>query len=313
MGSLQLSFESIAPIFLMMLLGYVLKSIKLADKKSFDTMNRLVFKVFLPILLFYNIYKTEAAQVFDGKLIAFAVAGVLCVFLLGSFAVLALTKDNAKRGVMLQGFFRSNYSILGVPLVSYICGDGAGGLTSLMVAVVVPMFNVLAVISLERFREGNIDIKKLIKGIVTNPLIIGCLAGILCFGLRITLPVFVEKAVSDISKIATPLAIIILGASFTFSSMKGYVREILIVVSVRLLLVPFIMLTAAVLLGFSGEALACLMVVFGSPVAVSSFAMAQQMGGDEKLAAQLVVVSSAACLVTLFFWIFVLSSLGLFG
>ena len=89
MGSLQLSFESIAPIFLMMLLGYVLKSIKLADKKSFDTMNRLVFKVFLPILLFYNIYKTETAQVFDGKLIAFAVAGVLCVFLIGSFAVLA--------------------------------------------------------------------------------------------------------------------------------------------------------------------------------------------------------------------------------
>ena len=221
MESLKLSFDSVAPIFLLMLLGYVIKSLKLADKKSFDAMNKLVFKVFLPVLLFYNIYKTESSEIFNPKLIAFVVTGVFCVFLLGYLSVLKLTKDNSKRGVMLQGFFRSNFAILGVPLVNYICGDTASGLASLMVAVVVPTFNVLAVISLECFRDRSINIKKLTYGIITNPLIIGCLAGIVFFACNITLPSVLEKSVSDISKIATPLAIIILGASFTFSSIKG--------------------------------------------------------------------------------------------
>jgi len=312
MESLKLSFEAVTPIFLLMLLGYVLKNIKVVDKKCFDGMNKLVFKVFLPTLLFYNIYNTQNPEVFNSKLVVFTIVGVLVVFFVGYVSVLHLTKDNSRRGVMLQGFFRSNYAILGIPLVNYVCGEKASGLVSLMVAVVVPLFNVLAVVSLERFRDGNINVAKLLKGVITNPLIIGCVLGAVFFGFGITLPSVLEKTVSDISKIATPLAIIVLGASFTFSSIKGYVKELVITVSARLVIVPLVMLSIAAALGFKGEALACLMVVFGSPVAVSSFSMAKQMDGDENLAAQVVVVSSAACLLTLFAWIFALSSLGLF-
>lgn len=300
------------PIFLPMLLGYLLKRLNFADKASFDAMNKLVFKAFLPILLFYNIYQTKLTRVLDLRLTAFIVIGVLCVFVIGNFVVLVLTKDNAKRGVMLQGFFRSNFAILGIPLVNYVCGENMIGLTSLMVAVVVPLFNILAVITLERFRSRKIHVRNLLKGIATNPLVIGCAIGasFLVFGIR--LPSFLEKAVSDVSKIASPLSIVVLGASFTFSSVKGYLREILITVSARLIIVPLLLLSIAALLDFRGEALACLMAVFGSPIAVSSFAMAQQMGGDEKLAAQSVVISSVFCLFTLFGWIFVLSALQLF-
>lgn len=312
MESLKLSFESICPIFLLMLLGYVLKNLKMASKENFDAINKLVFKAFLPVLLFYNIYKTDLGQVLDLKLIGFTVTGIICVFIIGYFAVLFLTKDNAKRGVMFQGFFRSNFAILGLPLVKYVCGEEAGGLASLMVAIIVPLFNILAVIALERFRDGIVHFKPLIKGIATNPLVIGCAVGVLFLITGIKLPSVLEEAVSDISGIASPLAMVVLGASFTFSSLKGYLREIIITVSARLVIVPLVMLTIAVLLGFRGEALACLMIAFGSPVAVSSFAMAQQMGGDERLAAQVVVISSAACLVTLFGWIFVLDTLHLF-
>ncbi len=312
MESLLLSFNSVTPVFLLMLTGYILKGLKITDKKGFDTVNKLVFKVFLPTLLFYNIYKTESSEVFNPKLIAFTFVGTLIVFVLGYASVFVLTKDNSKRGVMLQGFFRSNYAILGLPLVEYICRDKTSGLSSLMVAVIVPLFNVLAVISLERFRDGKLNIKKMIKGIITNPLIIGCLLGLLFFAVNLNLPSVVEKAVSDISKIASPLAIIVLGASFTFSSLAGCVKELITVVSTRLIIVPAIAIFFAVLLGFTGEALACVLIAFGAPVAVSSFSMAQQMGGDENLAAQVVVVSSAACLITLFGWIFLLGTLGLF-
>ena len=312
MESLKLSFESVTPIFLLMALGYVLRCLKVADKQTFNAINKLVFKVFLPVLLFKNVYETDIGKVLDFKFIAFIIIGVICVFVAGYFAVLLLTKENSRRGVMLQGFFRSNFAILGLPLIKYICGEESGGLAALTVAIIVPVFNVLAVIALESFRNGKIKFKPLLKGIITNPLIIGCVIGLLFVATGVKLPLILEDAVGNVSKIASPLAMIVLGASFTFSSLKGYVRDVSITVAVRLVILPLIMLTIAVLMGFKGEALACLMVAFGSPVAVSSFAMAQQMGGDEKLAAQIVVISSAFCLVTLFGWIFVLDTLKLF-
>lgn len=314
MESIKLSFEAVMPIFILMLIGYLIKRTKLADKKSLDVMNKLVFKIFLPVLLFYNIYSTQTADVFDVKLIAFTVVGILFIFILGYVSVLFLTKDNARRGVMLQGFFRANFAILGIPLVSYICGNKTSGIASLMVAVVIPMFSILAVITLERFRKGNIklDVLKLLKGVITNPLIIGCVIGIIFFIFNIKLPALMEKSVKDISSVATPLSIIVLGSVFEFSDIKGYFRENAIVVATRLVIVPLIIIPVAVWLGFFGEALACLLVVFASPVSVSSFAMAQQMDGDQTLAAQVIVLSSAFCLVTLFLWIFALSSLGLF-
>ena len=297
-----------------MFLGYLLKTLKVADKKGFNTINKLVFKIFLPVLLFYNIYKTDVGNVFDIKLIGFSAVGIILIFTVGYFIAIICTKDNSKRGVMLQGFFRSNFAILGVPIVGYICGEESGGLASMMVAVVVPIFNVLAVIALERFNgaKNKVDYTRLLKGIITNPLIIGCLFGIVFFLLGIKLPSILEKSVKDVSNIATPLSIIVLGSEFEFSAVKGFLKELLITVGARLIIVPLIMLGAAVMLGFSGEALACILVTFGSPVAISSFAMAQQMGGNEQLAAQIVVLSSALCLITLFCWIFLLSYLNLF-
>jgi len=153
---------------------------------------------------------------------------------------------------------------------------------------------------------------KLLKGVITNPLIIGCVTGLIFFAFDIELPSIIEKSVKNVSSIATPLAIIVLGSVFEFSGIKKCVRETIIVVLTRIVIVPLIMLPIAVMLGFTGESLACLLVIFGSPIAVSSFSMAQQMDGDETLAVQVIAISTALCLVTLFLWIFVLSSFGLF-
>ena len=314
MDSIKLSFEAVMPIFILMVLGYFIKKIKLADKKSLGVMNKLIFKIFLPVLLFNNIYKTQSMEIFDIKLVVFTVVAVLIIFTLGYFAVMFLTDDNKKRGVMLQGFFRANYAILGVPLVGYICGDKTSGLASMMIAVVIPVFNILAVVALERFREGNtrLNILTLLKGIITNPLIIGCIIGLLFFAFDIKLPVVIEKSIKDIASIATPLAIIVLGSEFEFCDIKGYFKENVIVVLAKLVIVPLMVIPAAVWLGFSGEALACILVVFAAPVAVSSFAMSKEMGGDEALSVQMIALTSAFCLITFFLWIFALSYLGLF-
>lgn len=313
MESLKLSFEAIFPIFMLMLVGYVLKLLKITDKKGFDAVNTLVFKVFLPVLLFENIYKTNSRQMFDLKLTVFIIVGVTAIFIAGYFIVPHLDGDNTKRSVMLQSFFRANYAILGIPLVGYICGENAGGTASLMVALIVPLFNAFAVLCFEIFRgNGFSGFGRTFAGVIKNPLIIGCAIGIVFFAFGIKLPPLIEKSVNDIAKIATPLSIIVLGAGFTFSSTKGYASPLIITVVTKLIIVPVIMLCPAILLGFRGEALACLLITFGAPVAVSSFSMAQQMGGDEKLAAQIIVISSVLCLFTLFGWIFALNYAGLF-
>lgn len=314
MESLILSTNAIVPIFIMMLVGYVIKRSGLATKSVLDGMNSLVFKVFLPTLLFYNIYSTDSIENFNWKILVFTVLSVVAVFIIGGIFTLAISQENEKRSVMLQGIFRSNFAILGIPLINSICGDKVSGLTYLMVAIVVPLFNILAVLSFLIFgKNGNaFNLKSFIKGLVTNPLIIGCMLGLLFYGLNLQLPFVLEKAVADISKIATPLSIVILGAEFTLPALKNYRKEIFFTVAARLILVPILIVVAAVICGFRGEALACMLIVGGAPVAVSSYSTAKALGGNGELAAQIVVVSSALCILTLFGWIYLLSSLGLF-
>ncbi|MDY2735023.1 AEC family transporter [Intestinibacter sp.] len=311
MENLILSFNVVAPLFFMMVLGYFLKYIKMYDQHTLDIMNKVVFKVFLPVLLFYNVYTTDLGEAFDVKLILYAASGVIILFLLLLLIVPRLEKENSKRGVLIQGVFRSNFVIFGIPVATSIYGEGNVGTTAMLIATIVPLFNVLAVISLEIFRDSQINVKKIAKGVITNPLIIGAVIGIIFLLIGIQLPTSVLSTVKDISKIATPLGLILLGASFSFSDIKKYLNETIIIVIVKLILVPSIMVPLSVYLGFRGIALLTLTIIYGAPTGVSTFQMAKQMDGDSDLAAQLIVFTSFFCIITMFIWIYILKSMAL--
>lgn len=300
-----LSFNVVVPLFLMLVLGYSLKQIRVYDEHTISGMNQLVFKVFLPLLLFINIYQTDVAGVFDLKLMLVAVLGVLGSFFMTWLIIAWIEKDNRKRGVLIQGIFRSNFVIFGIPVTTSLFGGEATGAAALLVAVIVPIFNMLSVVILEIYRGSRINVPKILKGILTNPLIIGSVIGLLCLWLHIKIPLVLEKTISDLSKVTTPLALVILGGSFTFSSMKGNVKQIAIGVLGKLVIVPVICLSFALLIGIRGVGLAILMSIFASPTAVSSFSMAKQMDGDADLAGHLVVLGSMLSVVTMFVWIFI--------
>ena len=311
MENLILSFNVVTPLFFMMVIGYFLKHFKILDQHTLDIMNKVVFKIFLPVLLFYNVYTTDLGTVFDGKLILFAVTGILVLFVLLVFFIPKIQKDNRKRGVMIQGVFRSNFVIFGIPIATSLYGEGNVGTTAMLIAVEVPLFNVLAVISLEIFRDSQINIKKIIKGVITNPLIIGAFVGIVFLLLGIKLPTAVMTTVKDVSKMATPLGLILLGASFVFADVKKYLKETIFVVIAKLIVVPAIMIPLSVYVGIRGIALLTLTIIYGAPTGVSTFQMAKQMDGDSDLAAQVIVFTSFFCIVTMFFWIYILKSLAL--
>ena len=151
MESLRIALETVLPLFLLLAIGYVVKLSGMMNETSVRQMNKVIFQIFLPLLVFTNIYNTELAESFRSDLLLYAVAGVLIQFLLSLCIVLLGVKDNAKRGVMLQGMFRSNFVLFGIPISTTLYGDTAAGLASILIAVIIPLYNALAVVALEMF------------------------------------------------------------------------------------------------------------------------------------------------------------------
>lgn len=309
MNNLMLAFNVVFPLFLMMALGYFIRKIELIDEKSLQKLNGIVFKVLLPLMVFYNIYTTNREEALNFKLILFAFLSIIVVFGVLFIMIPKLEKDNKRRGVLIQGIFRSNFMIFGIPVVRDLYGQAAVGSASLLLGFIVPVFNVLAVVALAYFKQGKIDKKSLVKEVLKNPFIIASLLGLLALAMQVKLPLAMHKTIADVSASASPLALIVLGGLFKFNTIKGCVKQIVIGVVGKLILVPMVFIIISMMLGYRGVDLACLMVIFGSPVSVSSFAMAQQMDGDAELAGHLVVFGSLCSVITLFMWIFILKQL----
>lgn len=313
MESLLLSLNVTLPIFIMMAVGYLLRTLKLMDDHFIRQMNQLNFRVFLPLQIFKNLYTTDAAAIWDGKLLLLAFFSILIIFLIAMVGVRFLTDDNAKRGTMVSIFFRSNYSYIGVPVAAAISGVTDGNIATLVLAITIPLYNILATVGFEFYRGGKIRPRKMFLKILKNPCIIASLLGILCMALKVDeFPSYIHKPISTMAGVCTPMALISLGGSLDFKKISGNLRLLLWGNGVRLVLIPAVFLSISILMGFRGNALASLFALFATPPAMITFAISQIMGGDSELAAQQIVSQSALSIVTMFIWVFILSSFGFF-
>lgn len=301
-------------MFLLLATGKTARKTKLLNSEGTDRLNALVFKIFLPVSIFKNVYNSSVSDVFDKKLIAFSIISVISCFLL-LIPLTAGCGSRKSRGVLIQGIYRSNFLIFGLPVAESFYPDGSlSGKASVLIAIVVPLFNGLAVIALEMFKENKRSGMKTFLNILKNPLIIGSALGFAALFLKeagLTLPSALYKTVTDLSAAATPLALIALGASLDFSKIKGETKYLLWGLLGKLVLSPALFIGAAVLLGFRDRELAIILAMFASPASVSSYTMAQQMGADDDLAAELVVIGTAVSLVTVFLWVSLIASSGL--
>ena len=305
--------SAIVPMFCLMAIGAFVKFRKWLTDEELNHMNRMVFRVFFCCMMFYSIYTTELATSFRPKLMLFGALGVLAVFLLLMIFIPRLEPDNRRRGVMVQAIFRSNFVLMGVPIVANIFGDANIAVSTMMIAIIVPIYNILAVFALETFRNGKFALLPIIRDVFKNPMILGAIAGATLLLLGVEVPKPVLKPIGQISAATTPVALIILGASFKLGSTHEHRRQLFGAIFGRLILVPAVMLsTAAFVFGFRGIEFVTLVAIFASPCAVVSFAMAQQMGGDSDLAGNCVVFTSALSCLTMFCWILLFKTLGIF-
>ncbi len=309
MENFKIAINAVLPLFFTMAVGYFLRQIHFVDEPLLKKLNKLVFNVFLPLLLFINIYQSDLETSFRLKTILTAVCSVLALFVVLCAVVPLIEKDGRRRGVIVQGIFRSNYILFGAPLVFGVFGDQGMGTVSVISAFVVPLYNMLSVAALETFSQGQVNVKKILKGIVKNPLIIASALGILCLVASVPLPQAVEKTVSDLGKVATPLGLVSLGGFFKFSDTKRFIKQLVIIVTGRLILCPAAFLPIFIKMGFRDVELMALATMMGAPIAVSSFIMAQQQGADADLAGQSVAFTTLFSVFTMFLIIFELKQM----
>lgn len=315
MDNIIVSFNVIAPVFFLMVLGYFLVNYtSLADGKLTKQANAIVFKIFLPCMLFYNVYQSDIGSEIHSRirLCIWAAGGLLILFVLLCLIVPRIVTQENQQGVVIQGIFRSNYVIFGVAVVQNMYGPKSTTTAAILSAILVPMYNFLAVVVLSIFGEKREnDWKKIILDIIKNPLIISSVLGIIFSLLGIRLPTAVDTTVQDLAKLSTPIAFMILGGDLDFSKVKGNLKTAFVVLTIKLVILPLIMIPMVVMMGYRDADLLSGVLAYQTPVAVSSYIMAQQAGADEQLAGQLVVFSSVLSIFTLFVTIFILRTMGL--
>lgn len=300
----------VLPSFLLILLGYFLKIRGVMDDVAGEKMNQISFRVFIPTMVFYNIFSSNIDILSHVDMAIFTVVSIIILFVVVTGLVCLTVKERNRKGVMIQGICRSNFVLLGIGLVSNLYGEVSAGVAAVVAAICVPMFNTFSTIALAYFGGKDINAKKIAVGVCKNPLIISTLLGFFCYSININFGPILENVIAQVSRIATPLALIILGASFSFSQIGDRGKLIAVATVGKLIVVPAVGVVAAVLLGFREEALMTLLVLFAAPTAISSHVMACNAGGDGELAGQIVVFATGGSVVTMFIMVYTLLSMG---
>ena len=312
MESLLFSAKTVLPLLIMMAVGFAARHLNWVDSHATKQMNACVFRIFLPLLLTFNIMDTPQDAAVDMRTLIYALITTLLCFAVLFIAVPRLVRERRDRGVIIQCVARSNYAIFGIPLVNMMYPDADVSIAAMMVAIVVPVFNVMSTIALMlNGSDQKPEPRKILKGVVTNPLIIATVAGFLLWRLNVQLPVVLDKPLRNLANISSPLALFVLGASLDFGKAQANARLLTWSVLGRLVFVPGVFLTGAALIGIRDVALASLIAVYASPCSVSSYPMAQQMGGNDDLAGAQVVFTTTFSVITVFFWVLILKSLGM--
>ena len=311
MESLLLAAGLVVPMMVYMLVGFFIRRAGILADTDLKKLNSMIFKILIPLSIFFELYRCDLQAAAQPRLFAMVAGGILLVWVVCWCAVPRLTGEKRDAATIVQGIYRSNYVLFGTAIGLSLCGEQGAAVTAALVVVTVPLFNALAVILFETARSGAADPKQLLIGILKNPLILGVAAGAACNLLRVPLPELLASPLEKLGGSATPLALVVLGGMLSLQSIAGHKKYLTGAVLGRLVIVPLLMLSVFALCGYRGPELVAVLAVFGSPAAVSSTPMAQAMGGNGKLAGEIVALSSVCSILSLFCFVVALAQMGL--
>lgn len=298
LATLEFSFSITSPIFIVLVLGVYLTRIKLLNDNFIETGSKLVFNVTLPALLFVSISKTDLAHVANASLIIYAAIATIIVYLLLEVAAHYLIEPAEERGIIVQGGFRSNMGIIGLAYCINAYGEAGLIASSLYLGLITILFNILSVITLSRSLHKDKGIGNTIKGIVTNPLIIGIVLALPFAWAKIEIPDMLLSTGEYFAKMTLPLALLCTGGSLNFQALKYDFHKAILSAVAKIALVPLLITLGGFLLGFRGINLGVLFLMSSAPTAAASYVMVRAMGGNAALAANIIVLTVIGSLLT---------------
>lgn len=320
MNNFIFSINATLPIFLVIVIGYILKICGKVNEAFCSAANDINYKLTLPALLFIDISSTNIKESFDTKYVLYcAIVTTVCFVVIWVLAKIFI-KDKTEIGAFVQGSFRGSAAVLGVAFIQNMYGSAS--MAPLMIIGAVPIYNICSVIVLTFEGSNNNDgrtgdgrnngknIKKAFINICKNPIILSIIAGIAVSLLEIDFPVIIDKTLENVAKLATPLALLVIGASFEGRKAIAKIRITLVGCFIKLVVQPAIFLPVALWLGFEGEKLISILIMLGAPTTASCYIMAKAMNNDTVLTSSIVVMSTLLSAVTLTLWIFLLRSVG---
>lgn len=311
MDSFLIAVRVVVPMAILMAVGALMRLIRVTDRPTMKKIDTMIFKIFMPLLVFYNIYRTDFSRLEGAGYIIYGTAGLVILFLVALFVVPKVIRRPDSAASMGQALLRGNYVLFGAAVAESIYGAGNIGEVMLLSAVAVPCFNAMSAVILEVGRSGKTNLSKLLIAIIKNPMVSGAVLALAINFAGVKIPVLLEDVVADLSDLTTPMSFLSLGVSLDLKSMAGNRKILLGGVFTRLIVIPVIFMAGAVALGFRGVPMCALLILFGAPTAVSSYPMAVAMEADSELAGQMVISTTLCSLATIFIWVMALSGAGL--
>lgn len=317
MNNLIYSLNATMPVFLVILIGYILNRLGMFSEGFIASSNKFIFNVCLPVMVFADLAKENIIASFNGSLVIYSAVITTIAFSVIWLGARLFIKDKSIIGAFVQASYRSSVAVMGFAFMQNIYGSS--GLIPMIIIGCVPLYNIYAVTVLtfeaedaQNDPDKKNKLKKAAAGIIKNPIIIGIIAG--CIGSLLNvysyMPPIIDKTLTNLSQIATPLSLIVIGASFEGRKAIAKLKPTAVCCAVKLLIMPFVFLTAAIMLGFRDEALLALVIMLGSPTTPSCYIMAKNMKNDGVLTSSVIAATTLLSSVTLTFWIFIVRSLG---
>ena len=311
MSNLIYSINATLPIFLLIILGKVLKTTKIINDEFTKTADRYVFRIALPALLFSDLTENNVGSAFDGKYVLFCFSvTIFSIAVLWGLTV-KFMKNEEQKGAFIQGSYRSSAAILGLAFINNMYDSV--GMAPLMIIGCVPLYNIFAVIILTLKGDNGgkkPNMKETFINVMKNPILLSILIALPFALLNLHFPSFVNKAIGSVANTATPLALISIGASFEGKKALKKMKPTLLASFIKLILLASLFLPLAVFFGYRNQELMALLVMLGSPTTVSSYIMAKNTGNDGILTSSIIVLTTLLSSLTLTLWIFVLKSFG---
>lgn len=310
--NLIICVNAVIPSAIYLIIGIILKLTHVVTDDDVKRFTHMVFVSLYPFIMFDNLYGKNIADNMDMKLGLYAIVFTLLQFVISWVFVCRIEPDNYERGAMIQALYRSNYVLMGFPIAANLFGKGNITPVAIIMMFVVPFYNASAVVVFETFRSGRVNVRGIIKRILTNPIIDGGIAALIVMMFGITLPPAVESTIGTLSDATSPVAMILLGAALNLNGFSSDRRRIIICTLGKLVVFPAFGIAGAVLLGIRDVQLIAVLLMAAAPVALASYAMASSMGGNGKLAGELVVITTISSCFTIPVFLFILKTNGLF-